>query len=93
MPGRSLLWSRNAKDWTERFPTVARAVEALAVPTAIIDGEVAMLLPDGTTSFNALQNAHATGRPASLPTSCSTSSTGRLGPHRSVAGGTEEGPQ
>jgi bifunctional non-homologous end joining protein LigD len=56
--GKARLWSRNAKDWTERFPTVARAVEALAVPTAILDGEVAMLLPDGTTSFNALQNAH-----------------------------------
>jgi bifunctional non-homologous end joining protein LigD len=56
--GKARLWSRNAKDWTERFPTVACAVEALAVPTAILDGEVAILLPDGTTSFNALQNAH-----------------------------------
>jgi bifunctional non-homologous end joining protein LigD len=56
--GKARLWSRNAKDWTERFPTVARAVEALTVPTAILDGEVAMLLPDGTTSFNALQNAY-----------------------------------
>jgi bifunctional non-homologous end joining protein LigD len=61
--GRARLWSRNGKDWTARFPTVVRAVEALAVPTAILDGEVAMVLPDGTTSFNALQNAHG-GRPA-----------------------------
>ena len=36
--GKARLWSRNAKDWTERFPTVARAVETLAVPTAILDG-------------------------------------------------------
>jgi len=56
--GRARLWSRNAKDWTERFSAVARAVEALGVPTAILDGEVAMVLPDGKTSFNALQNAH-----------------------------------
>ena len=56
--GRARLWSRNAKDWTERFSAVARAVEALGVPTAILDGEVAMVLPDGRTSFNALQNAH-----------------------------------
>jgi bifunctional non-homologous end joining protein LigD len=56
--GKARLRSRNAKDWTDHFPTVARAVEALAVSTAIFDGEVAMLLPDGTTSFNALQNAH-----------------------------------
>jgi bifunctional non-homologous end joining protein LigD len=56
--GRARLWSRNAKDWTERFAAVARGVEALGVPTAILDGEVAMVLPDGKTSFNALQNAH-----------------------------------
>lgn len=56
--GRARLTSRNAKDWTDRFPSVARAVEALGVPTAILDGEVAMVLPDGRTSFNALQNAH-----------------------------------
>jgi len=55
--GKARLWSRNAKDWTDHFPTVARAVEALAASTTILDGEVAMLLPDGTTSFNALQNA------------------------------------
>jgi bifunctional non-homologous end joining protein LigD len=56
--GHARLWSRNAKDWTARFSTVARAVEKLGVPTAILDGEVAMVLPDGRTSFNALQNAH-----------------------------------
>ena len=91
--GKARLWSRNAKDWTERFPTVARAVEALAMPTAILDGEVAMLLPDGTTSFNALQNAHgnASGRRAHL-LRVRRHLPGRLGSHRSVAGGTEEGP-
>jgi bifunctional non-homologous end joining protein LigD len=64
--GKARLSSRNAKDWTDRFPTVARAVEALAVPTAILDGEVAMLLSDGTTSFNALQNAHGNGAAGEL---------------------------
>src|SRR6185295_9230635 len=64
--GKARLWSRNAKDWTERFPTVARAVEALAVPTAILDGEVAMLLPDGTTSFNALQNVQGSAAAGEL---------------------------
>src|SRR6185503_7268386 len=33
--------------------------ERIAARQAILDGEVAMLLPDGTTSFNALQNAAA----------------------------------
>jgi bifunctional non-homologous end joining protein LigD len=54
---RVRLLSRNANDWTDRFPTVARAVGALGIDGTILDGEVALLRPDGTTSFNGLQNA------------------------------------
>src|SRR5262249_27248167 len=54
--GRARLLSRNGKDWTDHFPTVARAVEELGVSTALLDGEVAVVLPSGTTSFQALQN-------------------------------------
>ena len=57
--GRARLWSRNGKDWTAHFPAVAAAVEALPVQTALLDGEVAIVLPNGTTSFQALQNALA----------------------------------
>ena len=57
--GRARLWSRNGKDWTAQFPTVAAAVEGLPVRTALLDGEVAIVLPSGTTSFQALQNALA----------------------------------
>jgi bifunctional non-homologous end joining protein LigD len=53
---RATLWSRNAKDWTERFPAIARAAACLPVDRALVDGEVAVLLPDGTTSLQALQN-------------------------------------
>jgi bifunctional non-homologous end joining protein LigD len=55
--GRATLWSRNGKDWTAQFPEVAEAVARLAVKTALLDGEVAILLPDGRTSFQALQKA------------------------------------
>ena len=55
--GKARLVSRNGKDWTAHFPTVARAVEGLAVRTGLLDGEVAVVLPSGTTSFQALQNA------------------------------------
>jgi bifunctional non-homologous end joining protein LigD len=55
--GKARLMSRNGKDWTGQFPTVAAAVEALPVRTALLDGEVAVVLPGGTTSFQALQNA------------------------------------
>lgn len=51
------LFSRRFKDWTVAFPTVATAVAELPVHDAVIDGEVAAVLPDGRTSFQALQNA------------------------------------
>jgi bifunctional non-homologous end joining protein LigD len=55
--GRATLWSRNARDWTARFPGIAVATARLPVRQAFLDGEVAVLLPNGTTSFQALQNA------------------------------------
>ena len=54
--GRVALYSRNGKDWTAAFPKVAESVSALGVNDALLDGEVAMVLPDGRTSFQALQN-------------------------------------
>jgi bifunctional non-homologous end joining protein LigD len=53
---RAALLSRNARDWTEKFPTVAAALGRLPVEQATLDGEVTVLLPDGTSSFQALQN-------------------------------------
>jgi bifunctional non-homologous end joining protein LigD len=53
---RATLWSRNARDWTGRFPGIAAAAARLPVREALLDGEVAVLLPNGTTSFQALQN-------------------------------------
>jgi bifunctional non-homologous end joining protein LigD len=55
--GTARLMSRNGKDWTAQFPSVAEDVERLPAKTAILDGEVAVVQPDGTTSFQALQNA------------------------------------
>ena len=57
--GTARLMSRNGKDWTAQFPSVAADVEQLPTASAILDGEIAVLLPDGTTSFQALQNALA----------------------------------
>lgn len=55
--GKIHIWTRNGKDWTDRFTPVAEAVAQLPVREALLDGEVAVLEPDGTTSFQALQNA------------------------------------
>jgi bifunctional non-homologous end joining protein LigD len=54
--GRVRLLSRNGRDWTNNFPTVAEAAKHLPAKQAMLDGEVAVLLPDGTSSFQALQN-------------------------------------
>ena len=55
--GRASLISRNGKDWTAAFPEIAEAAAALPSADLLLDGEVAMVLPDGRTSFQALQNA------------------------------------
>jgi bifunctional non-homologous end joining protein LigD len=55
--GRSVqLWSRRGQDWTAQFATVAAAGAKLAARRALLDGEMAALLPSGVTSFQALQN-------------------------------------
>ena len=62
--GRATLWSRRGKGWTAQFPEVAAAAAQLPVRSALLDGEVAAVLPDGRTSFQALQNAFGGGRRA-----------------------------
>jgi bifunctional non-homologous end joining protein LigD len=54
--GHARLLSRRFKEWTAQFPTVAAAVVGLPARRAVLDGEVAVALPDGRTSFQALQN-------------------------------------
>ena len=51
------LLTRNQKDWTDRFPEVAGALANLGVRDSVWDGEVAVELESGATSFQALQNA------------------------------------
>jgi bifunctional non-homologous end joining protein LigD len=55
--GEVTLWSRNRKDYTAVFSRVAEAVARLPCRQALLDGEVAVRMPDGTTSFSALQHA------------------------------------
>ena len=55
------LISRNGNDWTSAFPEIAEAVLQLGVSDAFFDGEVAIVLPDGRTSFQELQNAFSGG--------------------------------
>ena len=55
--GSARMISRNKKDWTGNFLTVANAAARLPVKTAWLDGEVVALDAEGRSSFQALQNA------------------------------------
>jgi bifunctional non-homologous end joining protein LigD len=54
--GRLRLLTRRGNDWTDRFPTVAEAIETLGLKNTFVDGEVVVLTKDGTSDFQALQN-------------------------------------
>src|SRR5213078_2962820 len=60
------LWSRRGNDWTRDFPEIVAAAKALKARSAQIDGEIAVLLPDGRTSFQALQKSLAGERQGEL---------------------------
>ncbi|MBB2926945.1 DNA ligase D [Paraburkholderia silvatlantica] len=54
--GRVRLITRGGQDWTAKFPALAAEVEALALGSAWLDGEITVL-EDGIPSFAALQDA------------------------------------
>jgi bifunctional non-homologous end joining protein LigD len=49
------LFSRSGLDWTVRFPAIAQALLTLPAKSALLDGEVAFVLPSGLTDFKSLQ--------------------------------------
>jgi bifunctional non-homologous end joining protein LigD len=55
--GKVSLITRNRNDWTATFPEIVAAVRGLPLKEALVDGEAAILLPNGITSFQALQRA------------------------------------
>lgn len=55
------LLTRTGLDWTHRMKALAWALRDLPVETALLDGEVVVLEPDGTTSFANLQAAFQEG--------------------------------
>lgn len=50
------LITRNGNDWTDRFPSLTKAVTELSAQNFVIDGEIVVTRADGTTDFQALQN-------------------------------------
>jgi bifunctional non-homologous end joining protein LigD len=60
------MYSRNGKDWTERFASIADELRRVEAKTAWLDGEICALDERGHSVFQRLQNA------------LSTAATGRL---------------
>jgi bifunctional non-homologous end joining protein LigD len=55
--GRVTLMSRRNNEWTDDFPQVVAGAKKLPVKSALIDGELAGVLPDGRTSMHVLGGA------------------------------------
>ena len=55
--GKVRLWTRNRKDWTDKFPNVVKALRTLKVQSAILDAEVVAMNAAGRSSFQMLQQA------------------------------------
>lgn len=58
LQGRQVrFWTRNRKDWTDKFASVGKAVKALPLKRAILDGEIVALDSSGRASFQRLQQS------------------------------------
>jgi bifunctional non-homologous end joining protein LigD len=63
---KTTLYTRRGNDWTGTFAPIAKAVSELPAKTLWLDGEVVVITPDGTSSFQDLQDALSMGRTAEL---------------------------
>ncbi|HEV7744411.1 MAG TPA: non-homologous end-joining DNA ligase [Pyrinomonadaceae bacterium] len=59
--GKARFWSRNGKDWTEKFPNLAAALKTFPAVSAILDGEVVIVDKAGRSSFQRLQQSMGRG--------------------------------
>ncbi len=53
--GQASFFTREGHNWTDKFGRLPEEAARLPVQSAILDGEVVVLLPNGSTSFQALQ--------------------------------------
>ncbi|MBI1359280.1 MAG: DNA ligase D [Alphaproteobacteria bacterium] len=62
--GRARLFTRNQKDWTERYRRVATWLEALGLKDGVLDGELVATDETGKADFSLMQ---AAGQDADIP--------------------------
>jgi DNA ligase D-like protein (predicted ligase) len=55
--GQARVFTRNGYDWTDRYPSIARAAVSLPCQSAIIDGEAIVQDGTGASDFDSLNSA------------------------------------
>lgn len=55
--GRVQILTRRGNDWTQKYPSVAKAIATLPARSAYLDGELCGVGPEGRTAFNLIQNS------------------------------------
>jgi bifunctional non-homologous end joining protein LigD len=55
--GQARVFTRNGYDWTDRYPSIARAASSLRCRSAIIDGEAIVQDGEGASDFDSLNSA------------------------------------
>ena len=58
------VWTRNQKDWTDKFGPLVEQIAALDLPPCLIDGEIVALDSDGNPDFSTLQSVLKRGHGA-----------------------------
>ena len=64
--GKAQLLTRTGLDWSSRYPFTIKALQALPVKAAYLDGELCAIGPDGIPAFSRLQAAMDEGRSEAL---------------------------
>jgi bifunctional non-homologous end joining protein LigD len=59
--GRVRIYTRSGQDWTDKFESVARALQKLRVRSALLDGEIVALDKEGRSRFQLLQQGLKSG--------------------------------
>ncbi len=60
--GVAQMLTRRGADWTTHFPTLLASVQRISAQTALLDGEVVYVKPDGRTSFLRLASSLQSGK-------------------------------
>lgn len=64
--GKAVIYSRNGNDVSKKWAVITEALAELPAEQAWLDGEVVAIRPDGTISFQELQNAMRLGKDVQL---------------------------